>query len=134
MSQSIHHEVVFKASPERIYQALTDAKQFSEMTGGAPTEISSDAGGQFSCFGGMIEGRNVELIPGQRLVQAWRVKNWEPGVYSVVKFELKNEGSGTRLIFDHKGFPEDQRAHLDIGWKTNYWEPLRKFLGEPASA
>jgi activator of HSP90 ATPase len=134
MSQSIHHEVVFKASPKRIYKALTDAKQFSEMTGGAPTEISSDAGGKFSCFGGMIEGRNLELIPDQRLVQAWRVKNWGSGVYSVIKFELQNEGSGTRLVFDHKGFPEDQWEHLDSGWNTNYWEPLRKFLDEVVSA
>jgi activator of HSP90 ATPase len=134
MSQSIHHEVAFKASPKRIYQVLTDAKQFSEMTGGAPTEISSNAGGTFFCFGGMIEGRILELMTDQRLVQAWRVKDWEPGVYSVVTFELKNEGYGTRLVFDHKGFPEDKREHLDSGWKTNYWEPLRNFLGEPASA
>ncbi len=53
MSKSIHHGEMFKATPKRIYQVLTDAKQFGKMTGGAPTEISSDAGGQFSCFGGM---------------------------------------------------------------------------------
>jgi len=36
---------VFKASPKRLYDALTDAKQFSEFTGGAPAEISREAGG-----------------------------------------------------------------------------------------
>lgn len=54
MTKTIHQEVVFNANPLRIYEALTDTKQFSEVTGGAPTEISSEAGGSFSCFGGMI--------------------------------------------------------------------------------
>ena len=133
MSQPIHQEVVFKASPERIYRALTDEKQFSEVTGGAPTEISLDAGGPFFCFGGMIEGRQVELVPNRRIVQAWRVKNWEPGVYSIARFELKKEGSETRLIFNHDGFPQENREHLESGWKENYWEPLKRFLATRAA-
>ena len=73
MSQSIHHEVMFKADPKHIYQAIMDAKQFIELTGGDPTVISSDVGGRFSFLGGVIEGRNLELIPDQRIVQALRV-------------------------------------------------------------
>jgi uncharacterized protein YndB with AHSA1/START domain len=57
MSNSIRQEVIIKASPERIYDALLDAKRFSEFTGGAPAEIDSKPGGAFSCFGGMITGR-----------------------------------------------------------------------------
>lgn len=128
MSNSIHQEVDFKASPKRIYEVLTTAKQFSEATGGAPTEINLEAGGSFSCFGGMIIGRNIEMEPGRRIVQAWRVKTWDAGVYSIVKFELKAQKSGTRMIFDHVGFPEDDREHLAEGWHTNYWEPLKKYL------
>jgi uncharacterized protein YndB with AHSA1/START domain len=128
MSNPIHQEVVFDASPEHVYQALTDAGKFSQLRGGAPTEIDSEVGGSFSCFGGMIQGRNVELVPSQRIVQAWRVGNWEPGVYSIARFELKPEGSGTRLVFDHTGFPEGQGEHLESGWHANYWEPLRKHL------
>ena len=128
MSAHIHQEVVFKAIPKRLYDALTDAKQFSKATGGAPTEISSEVGGAFSCFGGMIVGRNLELLQNRRIVQAWRVGNWEPGVYSIIKFELKEQGDGTRLVFDHTGFPEDNRDHLDAGWGSNYWEPLKKYL------
>jgi len=129
MAQPIHQEVVFDASPERVYEALTDSGKFSQLSGGAPTEIDPEVGGSFSCFGGMIQGRNVELVPNQRIVQAWRVGNWEPGVYSIAKFELKPEGSGTRLVFDHAGFPEGQGEHLESGWHANYWEPLRKHLG-----
>ena len=128
MSDAIHQEVVFQASSDRIYKVLIDAVEFSEMTGGAPTEISAEVGGAFSCFGGMISGRNLELLPGQRIVQAWRVGNWEPGLYSIVKYELKQQGNETCLVMDHFGFPPDNREHLDAGWHANYWEPLRKHL------
>jgi activator of HSP90 ATPase len=85
---SLHQEINFKASPRRIYQALTDAKQFAALTG-LSAAIDPKAGGAFTTFGGLIVGRNVELIPDQRIVQAWRPTHWDPGVYSIVKFELK---------------------------------------------
>ena len=133
MSGSIHQEVVFNASAKRVYNALLDAKEFSEFTGGAPAEINREAGGAFSCFGGVITGRNIELLPDRRIVQAWRAGNWPEGVYSIVKFELHAQGSETTLFMDHAGFPEDLRAHLngerpDGGWHRQYWEPLKKYL------
>ena len=70
MSDRIHQELVYEADPKRIYGILTDAEAFSAMSGGAPAEIDRREGGAFSCFGGMIEGRNVECVPGERLVQA----------------------------------------------------------------
>jgi activator of HSP90 ATPase len=128
MSNSIHQEVQFSAKRDRVYRALTDAAQFSALSGGARAEISQEAGGAFSCFGGMISGRQLELIPGQRIVQAWRAGNWDAGVYSIAKFELTDKGSGSLLTFDHTGFPVGQGEHLQAGWETNYWEPLKKYL------
>jgi activator of HSP90 ATPase len=139
-AESIHQEPVFKASRKRVYEALTDAKQFNQVTllseamrsgmspGSAPTEISRAVGGAFSLFGGYIVGRHIELVPNERIVQAWRVGNWHPGVYSIAKFELAEQGSGTRIVFDHTGFPKGTGEHLAAGWKGNYWEPLAKFL------
>lgn len=138
-AEAIHQEPVFKASPNRIYAALTDAKQFQkvELLGGAmkpsdleakPAEISREAGGAFSIFGAFIVGRQLELVPGQRIVQAWRETSWEPGIYSIVRFELKDQGSGTKLIFDHTGFPAGAGEHLAAGWKSHYWDAVEKFL------
>jgi activator of HSP90 ATPase len=128
MSQHIHQEIEFDANPSRVYAALTDAVQFSVMTGGAPAEFSHDAGGAFSCFGGAIVGRQVELAPDQRVVQAWRAANWPAGVYSIVTFELQATGASTRLVFDQSGFPEAEATHLADGWHKMYWEPMRRFL------
>jgi uncharacterized protein YndB with AHSA1/START domain len=131
MTNRIHQELVVDGAPARVYAALTEAAQFSAMSGGAPAEIDARAGGAFSCFGGMIVGRNIECTPGERLVQAWRAKTWEPGHYSIVRFELRPEGAdgeATRVVLDHSGFPDDQGEHLEKGWHARYWEPLRKML------
>ena len=124
----LHQEIDMKASPQRIYDALLDPKQFAAFTGMA-AEISRDAGGVFSIFGGLIVGRNIELVPNQRIVQAWRPSNWDPGIYSLVRFELKAQGPQTTVVLDHTGFPEGSFRHLDPGWYERYWEPLKRFLG-----
>jgi activator of HSP90 ATPase len=139
-AEAIHQETVFKASPKRIYDALTDAQQFQkvELLSGAmksleltnkPAAISREPGGPFSIFGEYIVGRQIELVPNQRIVQAWREISWDPGTYSIAKFELREQGSsGTKLIFDHTGFPVGAGEHLAAGWKSHYWESLERFL------
>jgi activator of HSP90 ATPase len=127
-AEAIHEEVTFKSAPSRLYEALLDEKQFAQVTAGQATTIDRNAGGAFSLFGARIKGRNVELVPNERIVQAWRSEGWDHGVYSIVRFELKVEGTGTRLVFDHTGFPTGQAEHLASGWKSNYWDPLTHFL------
>jgi activator of HSP90 ATPase len=139
-ADAIHQEVEFNASRQRVYAALTDTKQFDAVIklsaavksgmalGDKPTDISDVPGGRFVIFGGHIIGRQIELVRGERIVQAWRVVDWDPGVYSIAKFALADNGAGSKLTFDHTGFPAGQAQHLADGWKMNYWEPLAKFL------
>jgi activator of HSP90 ATPase len=138
-ADAIHQEPIFKARPKQLYQALTDAKQFDRVqrlsaamktmaTGSKPAEISAEAGGAFTLFGGYIVGRQLELIADKRIVQAWRAQGWPEGAYSIAKFELIAHDSGTKIVFDHLGFPQGLAAHLAAGWKSNYWEPLEKVL------
>jgi activator of HSP90 ATPase len=129
MRTSIHQDVAFKASPQLIYEALLDSKQFAGFTG-SPAEIDPREGGAFSRFGGRVSGRNIELVPDQRIVQAWRPASWAKGIYSIVRFELAPQGSGTAIAFDHTGFPEGKYDGLLSGWNEHYWGPLAKY---PAS-
>jgi activator of HSP90 ATPase len=138
--EAIHQEPVLKASRKRVYEALTDAQQFdkvenfsAEMRGGGslgpkPTEISRQVGGTFTLFGGHIVGRHLELVPNERIVQAWRVVDWEPERYSIARFELVEQGSDTKIIFDRFGFPKGLAQHLADGWKAHYWETLQKYF------
>lgn len=131
---SIHQEVDFKESPQRLYQALLDSREFSDISAlsgkfsSQSARIDATVGGAFSLFDGHIIGRNLELVSGQRIVQAWRVVDWPAGLYSIMKVELRPKGSGTRLVFDHTGFPENLHDHLAEGWQLHYWQPLAMYL------
>jgi activator of HSP90 ATPase len=139
-ADSIHQEPAFTASPTRVYEVLTDAKRFTrvvELSGALqalhlphePAQISREVGGAFALYGGHITGRHVELVPNVRVVQAWRAGNWPPGIYSIARFELVEQGSGSKIVFDHTGFPKGEAEGLASGWKAHYWEPLAKVLG-----
>ncbi len=130
---SLHQEIELSAPPEHIFHVLLDSKEFAAFTG-MPATIDPAPGGAFNTFGGLIEGRNIEIIPNHRIVQAWRPTSWDSGVYSVVHFELKASGvpgasiNGTTLVLDHTGFPQGDFDHLDPGWHMRYWDPLKKYL------
>jgi len=127
-AESIHQEITLKASRKRVYEALLDPNQFRKVTGGEATEISPEVGGAFSCFGNKISGRHIDLVPNERIVQAWRSNGWAPGTYSIAKFQFKDAGSDTRIVFDHTGFPKGAADHLAAGWTANYWEALDKYF------
>lgn len=139
-AEAIHQEVAFNAKPERIYEILTDASLFQkvELLSAAmnsrdvtshPAVIGRAPGTAFSLFGNYIVGRQIDLVPDRLVVQAWRVESWPSGIYSIARFELAADGSKTKLVFDHTGFPSGKAEHLASGWYANYWDPLSKFLG-----
>ena len=141
---AIHQEPVFKASRKRVYETLMNAKQFQRVIllsaaiqsdaakaqGDIPAEIAAEPGGAFKLFNGLIVGRNLELVTNERIVQAWRVAYWPAGAWSLVKFVLVEQGSDTKVIFDHTGFPKGDADHLLEGWNGNYWQPLAKVLAQ----
>lgn len=138
--EAIHQEIAFAAPRARVYAVLTDAKRFdavfrlsdaakSMRLNAAPIQIDPVPGGAFVLFGDYILGRTIELVPDTRIVQAWREKTWPEGIFSIVRFALGDAASGgTKLSFDHTGFPAGAGHHLTIGWYENYWDPMRKYL------
>ena len=126
---TIHQEENFTVPPARVYAALLDEKQFSAFSG-APAKIGKSEGDVFSLFGGAITGRNLELTPDRRVVQAWRSSDWAQGLYSVIRFELTPVGQGTHLAFDQVGYPLSDYANLVSGWHSHYWEPMKKYFAK----
>jgi activator of HSP90 ATPase len=125
---AIKQSVTFNTTPDKVYKTLTSAKEFSKATG-APAEIAANEGGAFSCFGGQITGRHIELLPNRRIVQAWRAGPWPEGVYSIVKFDISKSDMTTTLDLEHTGYPDGGEEHLEGGWHKMYWEPLKAHLG-----
>jgi uncharacterized protein YndB with AHSA1/START domain len=114
MRTSLHLAEDFQVAPQRIYDALLDSKQFAAFSG-MPAEIDPKAGGAFTMFGGLVVGRNVELVPNQIIVQAWRPTHWDPDVYSIVKFVLKPQGSATAPGSGPHRFPRGRIRRSTLG-------------------
>jgi uncharacterized protein YndB with AHSA1/START domain len=129
---SIHQETLIAAPPQQVFELLTSGSLFGAATG-MPAEITDREGDSFSLFGGRVEGRQIELVPGRRVVQAWRFgaeheSPWEPGVYSTVRFTLEPDGDATRLVIEHAGIPPEWNEHISEGYPAFYEDPIVKFF------
>jgi uncharacterized protein YndB with AHSA1/START domain len=123
----IHVEAVFPGDPERIYELLTDGARFSMLVGRRGRGGSVE-GAWFSLLGDRLEGRQIELVRFERVVQAWRFADWTPGVYSIVRFTLQPEPSGTRVVVYQDGYPADSQELLVRSWRSLYFEPMAQHL------
>jgi activator of HSP90 ATPase len=141
-AESIHQQVLLPISSDKIYDVLTNAAQFQKLSlfspdippatlTSHPAQLSNEPGSAFTLFGGNIEGRQIELVPAKRVVQAWRVADWAPGLYSIARFELLGNGNSTKIIFDHTGFPRGAADHLAAGWRSHYWNGIMKLFTAP---
>lgn len=125
MCKTIKQKVKFKLSPERIYEILSDSKLHSKLTG-QKAVISKDVGGAFSTHGGRVSGINVDLVPGKRVVQAWRSKDFPVGAYSMASFELSRApDGGTQLVLTHRGVPKGLIPAVEKDWRATYWDNIR---------
>jgi uncharacterized protein YndB with AHSA1/START domain len=126
MCKTIKQKVKFHLSPDRIYRLLIDSKLHSELTGQKAT-ISKKVGGKFSTQGGRVTGINVDLVPGKRVVQAWRAEEFPPGIFSMAAFQLSpNKDGGTDLVLTHRGVPKDLIPGVEKDWRQMYWERIRR--------
>jgi uncharacterized protein YndB with AHSA1/START domain len=145
---SIHQQATIEATPRQVYAVLADPGALSALSGmgGHPAGAASGhaEGAEFTAFDGHVTGRQVELVPGSRIVQAWRFPDWAPGTYTVVRFTLEAvDNSKTRVRVDQQGYPDGADArgchptwhdHLAEGWTMFYLNPLARHFAEQAAA
>jgi len=120
---SIHQQATIPADPQRVYQVLADAEALSALSG-KNGKVARTEGEEFVAFDGSVTGRQIELVPGIRIVQAWRFPQWAPGEHSLVTFTLTAVDGGTRLTIDQHGEPNNWHDHLAANWPTFYLTPL----------
>jgi len=139
---SIHQQATIEATPCQVYALLADAAALSALSG-MSGESGHVEGAPFTAFDSHVTGRQVELVPGSRIVQAWRFPNWTPGTYTVVRFELEPaDNSKTRVRVDQHGYPDGAddmgchatwHEHLAEGWTLYYLKPLATHFAEQAA-
>jgi uncharacterized protein YndB with AHSA1/START domain len=135
---SIHQQVTIPASPRDVYAILADASALSALSG-MDGKSGLAEGDEYSPFAGRVTGRQVELVPASRIVQVWRLPEWEPGAYTIVRFTLEPAGDGTRLTLDQSGYPEGADTvgchdtwhdHLSEGWGMFYLGPIAEHFAQ----
>lgn len=122
---TITQTVQVGASPGEVYDALMDSKKHAKFTG-SPAKISREVGGEFTAWDGYISGKNLELVPGKKIVQEWKTTEWPEGYPpSRLEITLTEKKGGTELKMVHSKVPAEQRDDYDGGWESSYWGPLR---------
>ncbi|MGE0173995.1 MAG: SRPBCC domain-containing protein [Oligoflexales bacterium] len=128
MCKTIKQKVKFRLSPERVYQLLTDSKLHTALTG-QKAVINRHIGGKFSTCAGHVTGINVDLVPGKRVVQAWRTKDFPVGIFSMATFLLSpTRDGGTDLTLIHRGVPKELIPEIETDWRQSYWGKIRALV------
>jgi activator of HSP90 ATPase len=124
---TIRQTVTFKASPLEVYETIMDSEKHAALSGEDAT-ISREVGGAFTAWGDHISGFNLALHPGQKIVQAWRARDWWDDHYSIATFELSKVDSGTELRFTQVGVPPHRFDGHSRGWIEHYWQPMQEIF------
>ena len=129
---TIKQTIIFDADPAAVYDALLDAKEHSEFTG-SPATASDKVGAEFNAWDGYISGKNLELVKNKKIVQEWETTGWPKGYpRSRLELTLTAKEGGTELKVVHYNVPAEQVASYTSGWKSSYWNPLKKYLAKDA--
>jgi uncharacterized protein YndB with AHSA1/START domain len=130
MCKTIKQRVKFNAPPAKVYELLADSKKHSAVTGRKAT-ISRKIGGAFSVSENEVTGINVDLVPGQRIVQAWRHRRFPEGIFSMAAVTLTPTiDGGTELVLTHRGVPKDLIPETELAWREQYWARIKTYLAQ----
>ncbi|HLI59910.1 MAG TPA: SRPBCC domain-containing protein [Solirubrobacteraceae bacterium] len=83
----IHQEALIDGTRLEVHEYLTDGGTFAAATGMA-ARTEPRPGSAFALFDGRIEGRQVELVPGERVVQAWRFADAHPDTWDFGRLDF----------------------------------------------
>ncbi|MBI3342509.1 SRPBCC domain-containing protein [Candidatus Curtissbacteria bacterium] len=123
--KTINQTYTIKAPIEKVWKALVDPQEIDDW-GGGPAEMDGQAGTEFKLWGGDIWGKNLEVVPNEKLVQEWYGGDWpEP---SKATFTLKSADGATTVELVNENVPDREEKEIAIGWKKYYLGPMKEML------
>lgn len=118
---------IIPASCSQVYEAWLDSAKHSAMTGGE-AHVNAEIGLAFDAWDGYILGRNLELEPDRRILQAWRTAEFTPDEEdSLLEITLEPEGENTRLTLRHTDLPAHGTKY-ETGWVEAYFDPMQAYF------
>lgn len=121
-------EFYLKASVDEVMQLLTDEDLIEAWSSGSSL-IEKFEGGKFIMFDGWVEGK-VMKITGDELAYTWKPSDWsEDTSPSSVHYKLMAEKDGTKIILEHRGFPDKKEMeNHKSGWTEHFFGPIETYL------
>lgn len=126
--KTIKQQLTFNTSAPELYEILINPKKLSKIIGG---KVSNDQknGGKFSAYDDYIFGKNVELVPGKKIVQKWSCADFPEGHMTDLTIELKKiTDKQTQVTMTQENVPDDFFEDISLGWNEFYWEPIKDWL------
>lgn len=122
--RSLEKELFIKATPQRVFQALTE-KEDLERWFLVKADLDLRPGGaiRFEWGPGMVEvGKILVLEPPHRLSYSWEAFEAGP---TTITFELAAENDGTRLHLIHSGIGQGEDwdnyySSVSSGWNAHF--------------
>ncbi len=112
------------ATPGDVYNALTNAATIQLWTGEV-AEMEPIPGTEFSLWEDSIVGKNLEFVPGKKIVQEWYFGDQsEASIVTIILHETKD---GASVELRHTNIPDEDYANIVDGWNENYFGSLRDF-------
>jgi uncharacterized protein YndB with AHSA1/START domain/DNA-binding transcriptional ArsR family regulator len=117
-------EIYIKATPERLWEAITDGEMRRRYNFGVGVDSDWTPGSRYvgihpGAPGALLEGENLEVEPPRRLVQSFDAL-WGEDVRneatSRVTWEIEQVEDSCRLTVTHDQLREDASAELYGGW------------------
>jgi activator of HSP90 ATPase len=117
------------ATPREVYDAWLSSKGHAAMTGSG-ARGSARLGGKFTAWDGYIMAKNLKLVPGKRIVQAWRTTEFSAAdPDSQIEVSLEKAPGGTKLTLRHTKIPDGHTTY-DSGWRDCYFEPMKAYFSD----
>ena len=115
------------ATPEEVYNALTNEATI-QLWSGEEAIMPSNTGEEFSLWGGSITGKNIELVPGKKIVQEWYFGEQEfPSIVTIILHPGKK---GTSAELKHTNIPDEDLENISEGWDENYFGSIIDFYDD----
>ncbi|GLV31823.1 uncharacterized protein CBL_07583 [Carabus blaptoides fortunei] len=118
----------FQCRSQDFYDAMTRVEMVTAFTQGH-VKLDPVKGGKFSLFQGNISGYFEDLVPGKKIVQKWRYKQWPEGHYSTVTINIDEKSDHTEVNLIQTGVPSAEADVTKANWDRYYWDAMKRAFG-----
>lgn len=126
--ESLKMKIVLPVKADKLYKAWLNSKEHTLFTG-AEAKASDKVNGKFTAWDGYIEGKNVELIPGKKIVQTWRTSEFaDDAPDSKLEITFEEKAGKTTLNLAHSNLQKGDAKKYTDGWKQFYFTPMKQYF------